>query len=188
MKDKFLHSLANAINNFLSLKENNKKLLPKLVGTCFKIELEDLKQHLYLVFTEHGVSIFAEQPLQVPDASIAGRTLNILGAGINADPTKVKLSGDRRKAKTLQTILNKIELPITELVQKTFGEKIGYWFESGFSALKSSVHRSKKTVITDIDSLITEELGLTVTQEEFVEFKQRVKACRDRLARLEKCV
>lgn len=187
MKDKFLHSLANAINSFLSLNENNKKLLPKLIGTCFKIELDDLKKQIYLVFTEHGVSIFTEQPLQVPDASIAGRTLNILGAGINADPAKVKLTGDRRKAKALQSILTKIELPITELVQNTFGEKIGYWFESGFTALKSSVQKSKKTVISDIDSLITEELGLTVTQEEFAEFKQRVKACRDQLARLEKC-
>ena len=188
MREQILHKLAQAINDFLLLEPNNKQYLQQLLGSCIKIEITDLKLHGFLVFTEHGVSLFLETPAQVPDATISGSSINLIGAGILADHSRITLTGERKLAKTLQTVLSKLKLPIAELTKKTFGAKAAYWLDalgSRVSAIGQSAHKTAKSTA---ESYINEELALTVSEQEFKDFKQRVKTCRDLLARLNKCV
>lgn len=188
MKDKLLANITYAINHFLALEAKNSALLPKLIGSCYKIEVTDLKQELFLVFTESGVNAYASIPAQVPDAIISGRIINLIGSSVRSDPAHINITGDKRKAKLLIDILKKIDLPVNQLIKNTLGEKAAYWADSIFSKMLDTVKQCKTNASENVSSYIQEEKGLTVSREEFNEFKSSVKKCRDKLARLEKCV
>lgn len=188
MKNRFYLNLAQAINKFLALDSKNSLLLPKLIGTCFEIEITDIQQNIFLSFSEAGVSIMDAKSVQVPDVIISGRMVNLLGAGIKSEYNNIKILGDKRKAKLLVNILSELDLPIDELAKNAFGDKTAYWADSVVQKTNSLIKQLYNSSVDNLSSYISEEKAITVTYEEFNEFKIRIKKCRDKLARLEKCV
>lgn len=188
MKHMIVNKFNEALNDALFMSETNIALLATLEGSCFHIQFTDIKLSIFLVFLDTGVTVLTESPQQLPNATLKGSIINLVGAGITKSADRIEIIGDARKANSLQKVLRQIELPINKIISSKFGDDLGYAVESLGNGVKRLFDSASENCRENVTGYVNQELGLCVEEQEFLLLHKRVTGLRDRVSMIEKKV
>lgn len=191
MKTIILQSLAHSINAYLDLDPESQPRLAKLYGKIITIEFLPLLFSFQCRFTEKGITIQNDDPTVIPNATLRGTPLQMLGVLLEKDNRQhffandVVIEGDAEFGQEVVELFDRMQIDWEEHLSHVVGDIPAYHASQLTKQIASWLGTIKESFSHDINEYIHEEAKWMPSDEALQDFFAEIDTLRMDTDRME---
>jgi len=188
----FIAALELALNQYLALDPESKKILQQFTGKVVKLYITSPRVELYLLPAESGIQVLNNYQ-DTADTTISGSLLAFARTGMAAEKEKtqavfsgtIKIEGDIALGQKFQSLFENLDIDWEEHLSHIFGDiiahKMGNLGRDFFAWAKQSRH----SLAMDSSEFLQYETRDLLEKREMAEFLNQIDTIRSDVDRLE---
>lgn len=179
-----LQPAARALNASLAADPEAKRILASLDDRRIAVEVSDLAVVIAVGIRDGQLELGG--PPGEPDATVAGRMADLLGAARNGNPKGLTVSGDAELVQGLARVMSRLPRAAWERVATVLGEGPARTLERLAESLTKTLRDTRERFTDSVAEYLQHEARLLVPRHEVEEFLAEIDALRDDTDRLAK--
>jgi ubiquinone biosynthesis protein UbiJ len=185
----FVGEIEKLLNHVLRLDEANLDLLGQLSGKVIAVEIENINQTIFLLFTQQGITLKAKYDEHV-DVTLKGSPVVLLGILLSRESNTENISGDMEiigdvgLAQRFQSVIKNLEIDWEEYLSHWVGDTAAHKLGNLFRDARRFANETRDTIGLDISEYLRYEKDMLPDKSEIDEFNSVVDVIRNDAGRL----
>jgi len=174
--------ITKTLNFLLSRDPETAKLLCEHANKILKIELMPLSFILYFLVENNRIQILKTSS-QTADTTLRGTPGDFLES-LYSDRITVEISGDMEFARTIQAVIQQLDIDPEEMLSKIWGDSFAYGMGSILKKARNIRKNATARFGQNVKEYLEEEQRFIVSKAEMEDFSAEVDKIRDDVERL----